>query len=48
MAEAPITEKQLVDYEPRTASGAALKERLEAAAQQESQPATPARRVVLR
>jgi hypothetical protein len=32
MPEAPMTEQQLVAYEPRTASGAALKERLEAAA----------------
>jgi hypothetical protein len=29
--ETPITERQLEDYEPRTTSGAALKERLEAA-----------------
>jgi hypothetical protein len=32
MAEVPMTEQQLVVYEPRTTSGAALKERLEAAA----------------
>jgi hypothetical protein len=32
MPEAPMTEQQLVAYEPRTTSGAALKERLEAAA----------------
>ena len=32
MPEAPMTEQQLEAYEPRTASGAALKERLEAAA----------------
>ena len=30
--EAPMTEQQLAAYEPRTTSGAALKERLEAAA----------------
>ena len=30
MAEQPMTERQLDDYEPRTTSGAALKERLEA------------------
>ena len=32
MSEAPMTEQQLATYEPRTTSGAALKERLEAAA----------------
>jgi hypothetical protein len=32
MSEATMTEQQLVAYEPRTTSGAALKERLEAAA----------------
>jgi hypothetical protein len=31
MVEIPITERQLEEYEPRTTSGAALKERLEAA-----------------
>jgi hypothetical protein len=30
--EPAITEQQLADYEPQTTSGAALKERLEAAA----------------
>jgi hypothetical protein len=48
MAEARITEQQLAAYEPRTASGASLKERLEAATQDSSQPTTPTRRVVLR
>jgi hypothetical protein len=48
MAEAPMTEQQLAVYEPRTASGAALKERLEAATQDSSQETTPTRRVVLR
>jgi hypothetical protein len=33
-----MTEQQLADYTPRTASGAALKERLEAATQEETQP----------
>jgi hypothetical protein len=32
MAEEPMTEQELTAYEPRTTSGAALKERLEAAA----------------
>jgi hypothetical protein len=32
MTQAPMTEQQLASYEPRTTSGAALKERLEAAA----------------
>jgi hypothetical protein len=31
MADHAITERQLEEYEPRTTSGAALKERLEAA-----------------
>ena len=46
MAEAPMTEQQLAVYEPRTASGAALKERLEAATQHGPQPARPERRVL--
>jgi hypothetical protein len=46
--EAQMTEQKLAAYEPRTASGAALKERLEAAAQGDSQPDCPARRTVLR
>jgi hypothetical protein len=43
-----MTEQQLAAYEPRTASGAALKERLEAATQHSAPPASPGRRVVLR
>ena len=41
-----MTEEQLADYEPRTASGAALKERLEAATQPGPPPASPERRVL--
>ena len=48
MTHAHMTEQQLAAYEARTASGAALKERLEAATQQESQPDGDARRTVLR
>lgn len=48
MDDAPITEHQLMAYEPLTASGAALKERLEAAAEESSETASPARRAVLR
>jgi hypothetical protein len=46
--EGAITEQQLAAYEPVTTSGAALKERLEAAVQNNSEPTDEARRVVLR
>ena len=46
MAEQQLTEKQLAGYEPRTTSGAALKERLEAASG--STEETPQERRVLR
>jgi hypothetical protein len=48
MAEVKMTEQQLAAYAPQTASGAALKERLEAAAGQGTEEPTPARRVLLR
>jgi hypothetical protein len=48
MADAHITEQQLAAYEARTASGAALKERLEAATRPESDADADARRTVLR
>jgi hypothetical protein len=38
VAEVPMTEQQLDDYEPRTLSGAALKVRLEAATRCEEEP----------
>ena len=43
-----MTEQQLAAYEPATTSGAALKERLEAAVQDSSEPAPEGRRAVLR
>jgi hypothetical protein len=46
--EEPTTEQQLAAYEARTASGAALKERLEAATRPDTQEACPTRRTVLR
>ena len=48
MGQNQMTEQKLAAYEPRTASGAALKERLEAAAEGDEQPDRPARRTVLR
>ena len=45
--EAPMTEQQLATYEPRTTSGAALKERLEAAAGSDEET-TGSRRLLLR
>ena len=46
MTDGRITEEQLAAYEPRTPSGAALKERLEAAIQQDSEPTGPGQRVL--
>jgi hypothetical protein len=43
-----MTEQQLADYTPKTASGAALKERLEAASQQDAETPCESRRTVIR
>ena len=48
MREETMTEQQLAAYEPVTMSGAALKERLEAAVEDSSEPTTEGRRAVLR
>jgi hypothetical protein len=48
MADAHMTEQQLAAYEARTTSGAALKERLEAATPPAPEADCDARRTVLR
>jgi hypothetical protein len=48
MEQETMTEQQLTAYEPVTTSGAALKERLEAAVENGAEPPAEGRRAVLR